>query len=124
MLIKKIEKKIDTHSFPKVSNFRKAVAFLFLFFLSLESSLAQIPHFRQHPLSIENAEQLELNCLAQTSDGVLWIGSNRGLIRYNGLQMQLFPRHLIYLPGTSRLQSHSVLLQPKPIYLMRRLFYN
>ncbi|MBL7814070.1 MAG: histidine kinase [Saprospiraceae bacterium] len=66
-------------------------ALTLLFFLLAHSISAQIPHFRQHPLSIENAEQLELNCLAQSPNGVMWLGSNRGLIRYNGLQMQLFP---------------------------------
>lgn len=74
----------------KVLNLRNVLAIVFLLFLLINKGFSQIPHFRQHPLSIENAEQLELNCLTQTPDGVLWLGSNRGLIRYNGLQMQLF----------------------------------
>jgi ligand-binding sensor domain-containing protein len=91
MILNKITK-IRMSNLTKVSNLRKVqCCVFFLFLLTFQLIQAQIPHFQQHPLSIENAELLELNCLAQTPDGVLWLGSNRGLIRYNGLQMQLYP---------------------------------
>lgn len=74
---------------------------LILFFLLKLYNLgfSQIPHFKQHSFpekldaldTAKNAPQLELNCITQTPDGILWIGSNRGLIRYNGLQTQFFP---------------------------------
>jgi ligand-binding sensor domain-containing protein/DNA-binding LytR/AlgR family response regulator len=51
---------------------------------------AQLPHFQQHTLSIPQVEALELNCLAQSADGVLWIGTNRGLVRYNGSNPSFF----------------------------------
>jgi ligand-binding sensor domain-containing protein len=73
--------------------------FLFFLFVNSHKTIAQIPAFRQHPFpenidvldTAKNTTPLELNCLAQTSDGILWLGSNRGLIRYNGVQTQLFP---------------------------------
>jgi ligand-binding sensor domain-containing protein len=72
----------------------------FLFFICLFStaSTAQIPLFRPHlfPENVDvldtskNAKRLELYCLTQTPDGMLWLGSNKGLIRYNGIETQLF----------------------------------
>ncbi len=91
MISNKTSKIIGSNNFTKVSNLRKVVTIFCLFSVVINNTLSQIPHFQQHPLSVENAEQLALNCIAQTPDGVLWLGANRGLIRYNGIQMQLFP---------------------------------
>jgi ligand-binding sensor domain-containing protein len=74
------------------------IIFIFLL-INSNKTIAQIPAFRQHPFpenidvldTAKNTTPLELNCLAQTPDGILWMGSNRGLIRYNGVQVQLFP---------------------------------
>ncbi len=81
--------------------FLQGFYWLVFFYLCFHSTslTAQIPHFRQHPFpeiidlldTIKNAPPLELNCLTQTPDGILWLGSNRGLIRYNGTEIQLFP---------------------------------
>jgi hypothetical protein len=80
--------------------FLRGFCLLVTLFLSLHFNpiIAQIPAFRQHPFpenvdvldTAKNALPLELNCLAQTPDGILWMGSNRGLIRYDGVQTQLF----------------------------------
>lgn len=90
MILYKTSKTKELYILTQVPDLRLVFMAFCLFFCVSHTSFAQVPHFRQHPLSIENAEQLELNCITQTPDGILWIGSNRGLIRYNGLQMQLF----------------------------------
>lgn len=77
----------------------RVVTGLFLILTAVNVLNGQIPHFKQHNLpeqldaldTAQNIPHLELTCLAQTPDGILWIGSNRGLIRYNGLKTQLFP---------------------------------
>jgi ligand-binding sensor domain-containing protein len=68
----------------------KLALFFYLFLLSTASLLSQNLQFKNHPLSIEGASNMEFTCLAHTQDGMLWIGSSKGLICYNGIDYQLF----------------------------------
>ena len=85
-----------SQGFSKLLKIGCILLFIFQFH---NTSYTQIPIFHQHAFpekldvldTAQNAPQLELNCLTQTPDGILWIGSNRGLIRYNGIQTQFFP---------------------------------
>jgi ligand-binding sensor domain-containing protein len=75
--------------FSLVSRLKLALFFYFLF-LSATSIFSQNLQFKNHPLSIEGASNMELTCLTHTQDGMLWIGSSKGLISYNGIDYQLF----------------------------------
>jgi ligand-binding sensor domain-containing protein len=68
----------------------KLALFFYFFLLSTASLFSQNLQFKNHPLSIEGASNMELTCLAHTQDGMLWIGSSKGLISYNGIDYQLF----------------------------------
>jgi ligand-binding sensor domain-containing protein len=93
--------KVDSTSilYARFCQILRGLLFFLFFMETTPQTQAQVPTFHQHPFpekmdildTAQNAPQLELYCLAQTPDGILWIGSNRGLIRYNGSQMQLFP---------------------------------
>lgn len=62
----------------------------FLLFFSIFSSSAQSPIFQMHPLSIEGMEDTKVTKVVQCSDGCLWLGSTKGLLKSNGIQFQLF----------------------------------
>jgi ligand-binding sensor domain-containing protein len=68
----------------------KLAPFFYLILLTETSVFSQNLSFKNHPLSIESASNLELTCLAHTHDGMIWIGSAKGLIRFNGIDYQLF----------------------------------
>jgi ligand-binding sensor domain-containing protein len=74
---------------PFTSRLKLALFFYFIL-LSTTSLFTQNLQFKNHPLSIEGASNMELTCLTHTHDGMLWIGSSKGLISYNGIDYQLF----------------------------------
>jgi ligand-binding sensor domain-containing protein len=75
--------------FSLVSRLKLALFFYFTL-LTTVSLFTQNLQFKNHPLSIEGALNMELTCLTHTQDGMLWIGSSKGLISYNGVDYQLF----------------------------------
>jgi ligand-binding sensor domain-containing protein len=75
--------------FPLASRLKLAL-FFYLLLLSTAPLFTQNLQFKNHPLSIEGASNMELTCLTHTQDGMLWIGSSKGLICYNGIDYQLF----------------------------------
>lgn len=60
---------------------------LALFFLAAPGLLAQRYSFRQIS---EGLGDLNINCIAQDRTGYLWIGTENGLYRYDGLQFRQF----------------------------------
>jgi ligand-binding sensor domain-containing protein len=72
-----------------VSRLKLALFFCLIFF-STDALFAQNLQFKNHPLSIEGASNMEFTCLTHTHDGMLWIGSSKGIISYNGIDYQLF----------------------------------
>jgi ligand-binding sensor domain-containing protein len=75
--------------FSLASRLKLALFFCFSL-LSTVSVFTQNLQFKNHPLSIEGISNMELTCLTHTQDGMLWIGSSKGLISYNGIDYQLF----------------------------------
>ena len=62
----------------------------FLLFFIFFSSSAQSPIFQMHPLSTEGMEDAKVTKVVQCSDGCLWLGSTKGLLKSNGVQFQLY----------------------------------
>ena len=62
----------------------------YLLFFNFFSSSAQSPIFQMHPLSIEGMEDSKVTKVVQCSDGCLWLGSTKGLLKSNGVQFQLY----------------------------------
>jgi ligand-binding sensor domain-containing protein/signal transduction histidine kinase len=72
----------------------------FVFFLSCRIAHAEIPiqerttktdHYRvTHWTTEQGLPRNNINCLYQTRDGYLWIGTRNGLVRYDGLQFTVF----------------------------------
>lgn len=72
---------------------------------------AQAPFWQAHPLG-EHLEGVRPNLLHQREGGFIWLGSEKGLIRYDGQQFELFDRadslqlgpvSAIYATGRGRL---------------------
>ena len=53
---------------------------------------SQLPHFTEHPLPVDT----ETLCFHQDNEGMIWLGTQVGLARFDGLNWRFFPR-----PGDS-----------------------
>jgi PAS domain S-box-containing protein len=74
------------------------IGFLFLFIVTAHSSFALDPHkaISQYTHSNwqteEGLPQIAVQCITQTSDGYLWIGTQEGVVRFDGVKFTVFDR--------------------------------
>lgn len=75
---------------------KKAVSILFLFLLLLCVSVAMAQgRFRmKHYGAAQGLRSPGVNCLAQDRDGFVWIGTNMGLTRFDGVRFHTYVPHL------------------------------
>jgi PAS domain S-box-containing protein len=78
--------------------FKKLIGLLFLFVLTTPFSFALDPHktisqyTHMNWQTEEGFPQISVQCMTQTQDGYLWIGTQEGIIRFDGVKFTVFDR--------------------------------
>lgn len=64
---------------------------LLLFYIALiyQYSLAQAPRFESFNV-VKNVSNVQVNAIEQDNQGFIWIGSNHGLIKYDGVEFKTY----------------------------------
>jgi PAS domain S-box-containing protein len=70
----------------------KCLSALFFCFLLFFLPLVVLPQNFKNFSSLGGKKDLGVNCVAQSGEGILWLGTNEGLIRFNGKTSQLLKK--------------------------------
>lgn len=74
----------------RIFNMIKRCLFLTCFFgLWINSTMAQSPHFELYKV-MKNKKDVNVNTIFQDKSGFIWVGTNQGLVKYNGIEFTPF----------------------------------
>ncbi len=68
---------------------KKAAGIFFFTFLLLQTAMGQVPFFQKYYLLKKN-EPVQVNVIFQDKTGLIWLGTNRGLFKFDGITYRQF----------------------------------